>query len=112
MRVRLLGPVDVMVSGPIRPVPGLRRKVVLAVLALCYGEVVSTDRLADVVCRSHALRRRAPQVMPADIRRLRKPAAARWQAASLDTSGCRLGFETSAQAAYQLDVPAVWTLSW
>jgi DNA-binding SARP family transcriptional activator len=49
MRVRLLGPVDVTVSGAIRPVPGLRRKVVLAVLALCYGEVVSTDRLADVV---------------------------------------------------------------
>ena len=49
MQVRLLGPVDVMVDGEPRPVRGLRRKAVLAVLALRAGEVVSTDRLADVV---------------------------------------------------------------
>jgi DNA-binding SARP family transcriptional activator len=49
MQVRILGPVDVMVDGEPRPVRGLRRKAVLAVLALQAGEVVSTDRLTDVV---------------------------------------------------------------
>jgi DNA-binding SARP family transcriptional activator/tetratricopeptide (TPR) repeat protein len=49
MQVRLLGPVDVVVDGEPRPVRGLRRKAVLAVLALQVGEVVSTDRLTDVV---------------------------------------------------------------
>jgi DNA-binding SARP family transcriptional activator/Tfp pilus assembly protein PilF len=49
MRVRLLGPVDVVVDGVVRPVRGLRRKAVLAVLALHRGEIVSTDRLIGVV---------------------------------------------------------------
>jgi len=49
MRVRLLGPVDVVVDGAMRPVRGLRRKAVLAVLALHRGEIVSTDRLIDTV---------------------------------------------------------------
>ncbi|BCJ53011.1 hypothetical protein Asp14428_44860 [Actinoplanes sp. NBRC 14428] len=49
MQIRLLGPVDVTVEGPARPVNGLRRKAVLAVLALQRGEVVSTDRLLHVV---------------------------------------------------------------
>ena len=49
MRVRLLGPVDVMVDGAVRTVSGLRRKAVLATLALHVGEIISTDRLADIV---------------------------------------------------------------
>jgi DNA-binding SARP family transcriptional activator len=49
MQVRLLGPVDVVVHGEPRPVHGLRRKTVLAVLALYGGEIVSTDYLADAV---------------------------------------------------------------
>ena len=49
MRVRLLGPVDVVVGGEPRAVHGLRRKAVLAVLALHGGEVVSTDCLAEAV---------------------------------------------------------------
>src|SRR5262245_45024861 len=49
VRVRLLGPVDVMVDGEARPVHGLRRKAVLATLALHGGNVVSTDRLVDAV---------------------------------------------------------------
>src|SRR6516225_300786 len=49
MQVRLLGPVDVVVHGEPRPVHGLRRKAVLAVLALHGGEIVSTDYLADAV---------------------------------------------------------------
>src|SRR5262245_36767139 len=32
-----------------RPIPGLRRKAVLAVLAMHAGEIVSTDRLVDIV---------------------------------------------------------------
>jgi DNA-binding SARP family transcriptional activator len=47
--VRLLGPVDVLVDGAPRPVPGQRRKAVLAVLGLHPGEVVSTGRLVDLV---------------------------------------------------------------
>src|SRR5690349_8199884 len=49
MRVRLLGPVDVIVDGEIRPVHGLRRKAVLATLALQGGEIVSTSRLVEAV---------------------------------------------------------------
>ena len=49
MRVRLLGPVDVMVDGEARLVRGLRRKAVLATLALHGGEVVGTGLLADAV---------------------------------------------------------------
>src|SRR5499427_1286440 len=49
MQVRLLGPVDVVVEGEPRPVHGLRRKAVLAILALHGGEIVSTDYLADAV---------------------------------------------------------------
>jgi len=49
MQVRLLGPVDVAVDGASRPVRGLRRKAVLAVLALHGGGIVSTGRLVDVV---------------------------------------------------------------
>ncbi|MFI7600487.1 BTAD domain-containing putative transcriptional regulator [Actinoplanes sp. NPDC049681] len=50
MRVRLLGPVEVVrADGTALPVPGLRRRAVLAVLALRAGEVVSTDRLVEAV---------------------------------------------------------------
>ena len=49
MQVRLLGPVDVIADGVSQPVNGLRRKAVLAVLALHSGVVVSSDRLAEVV---------------------------------------------------------------
>src|ERR1043166_8619312 len=49
MRIRLLGPVDVMVDGEPRMVSGLRRKAVLATLALHGGEVVSVSRLVDAV---------------------------------------------------------------
>src|SRR4051794_3235832 len=49
MQVRLLGPVDVVVDGAVRPVRGLRRKAVLATLALHRGDIVSADRLADVL---------------------------------------------------------------
>ncbi|HKT02387.1 MAG TPA: helix-turn-helix domain-containing protein, partial [Rugosimonospora sp.] len=49
MQVRLLGPVDVTVGGVPRPVSGVRRKAVLAALALQPGQVVSADRLADIV---------------------------------------------------------------
>src|SRR5436305_6998425 len=49
MQIRVLGPVDVVVDGASRPVRGLRRKAVLAVLALHRGEIVSTDRLIDLV---------------------------------------------------------------
>jgi DNA-binding SARP family transcriptional activator/Tfp pilus assembly protein PilF len=49
VQVRLLGPVDVVVDGTAKPVPGLRRRAVLAALALRPGEVVSTDLLIDVV---------------------------------------------------------------
>jgi DNA-binding SARP family transcriptional activator len=49
MRVRLLGPVDVIADGAVRPVSGLRRKAILAILGLHAGEIVSSDRLTDIV---------------------------------------------------------------
>jgi DNA-binding SARP family transcriptional activator len=49
MQARLLGPVDVVVNGEPHPVPGVRRKTVLAALALHHGEVVSIGRLVEVV---------------------------------------------------------------
>src|SRR6266700_7814822 len=49
MQVRLLGPLDVVVDGEPRQVRGLRRKAILATLALRAGEVVSTDYLVEVV---------------------------------------------------------------
>jgi DNA-binding SARP family transcriptional activator/tetratricopeptide (TPR) repeat protein len=53
MQVRLLGPVEVTVDDTCRPVPGLRRKAVLAVLGLHPGQIVSSDRLIDVVWGGH-----------------------------------------------------------
>ncbi|GID28074.1 AfsR/SARP family transcriptional regulator [Paractinoplanes brasiliensis] len=49
LQIRVLGPIDVLADGVPRTVPGLRRKAVLAVLALHDGEAVSTDRLVDAV---------------------------------------------------------------
>lgn len=49
MRVRLLGPVDAVDHGVPLPVPGQRRRSVLAALALRPGEPVSPDKLIDTV---------------------------------------------------------------
>ena len=49
VRVRLLGPVDAVVDGVVRPVEGARRKALLAMLALRAGEVVSADLITDVL---------------------------------------------------------------
>lgn len=49
MRVRLLGPVDVVTDGEPLAVGGVRRKAVLATLALHDREVVSVSRLVEVV---------------------------------------------------------------
>ena len=49
MQVRLLGPIDVVIDGVPRPIPGLRRRAILAMLALRRGEVVSTDSLIESV---------------------------------------------------------------
>ena len=45
MLIRLLGPVDVLADDGPRAVRGLRRKAVLAALALHGGEVVSAGGL-------------------------------------------------------------------
>jgi DNA-binding SARP family transcriptional activator/tetratricopeptide (TPR) repeat protein len=49
VRVRLLGPVDLVLDGVLRKVDGTRRKAVLAVLGLQPGEFVSTHRLVHLV---------------------------------------------------------------
>jgi DNA-binding SARP family transcriptional activator len=49
VEVRLLGPVDIVVAGDARPLPGLRRKALLAALALERGRIVSAGRLIDIV---------------------------------------------------------------
>ena len=47
--VRLLGPVDVSVDGRVRPVTGLRRRAVIAALALQAGQTVSAAGLIKIV---------------------------------------------------------------
>ncbi len=47
--MRLLGPVDVTVNQAVRSVSGMRRKAALAALALQHRDIVSTDRLVDIV---------------------------------------------------------------
>jgi len=54
MAVRLLGPIDVVVDQEPRPVSGLRRKAVLVALALHSGEIVSTQRLTEIVWAADA----------------------------------------------------------
>lgn len=54
MAVRLLGPIDVVVDQEPRPVSGLRRKALLAALALHCGETVSTQRLTEIVWAADA----------------------------------------------------------
>ncbi|MFI6072095.1 BREX system ATP-binding domain-containing protein [Actinoplanes sp. NPDC051343] len=54
VQVRLLGSVDVVVGGEARPLPGLRRKALLAALALERGRIVSADRLIDIVWNDEA----------------------------------------------------------
>jgi DNA-binding SARP family transcriptional activator len=49
MQVRLLGPVDVVDGDVAQPIPGLRRRAVLAVLGLAAGDPVSIERLVEVV---------------------------------------------------------------
>jgi DNA-binding SARP family transcriptional activator len=49
VRVRLLGPVDVLVGDELTPVRDQRRTAVLAALSVHAGAVVSTDRLIDAV---------------------------------------------------------------
>jgi len=49
VRVRLLGPVGLEVDGVVRPVAGLRRQALLAVLALHGGQPVSAGMLLEVV---------------------------------------------------------------
>jgi DNA-binding SARP family transcriptional activator len=53
LRVRLLGSIDVLVDGTFRPVRGQRSTAVLAMLALQPGEIVSTDRLIEIVWGDH-----------------------------------------------------------
>ncbi|WP_443031192.1 BTAD domain-containing putative transcriptional regulator [Streptomyces sp. 3213.3] len=47
--MRLLGTVDVVVDGAVRPVPGQRRQAVLAALALQPAQIVRTDLLIEIV---------------------------------------------------------------
>ncbi|MFC0626022.1 AfsR/SARP family transcriptional regulator [Kribbella deserti] len=49
LMVRVLGPIDVVNGGAIHPVAGVRRSAVLAILALQPGQVVSAERLIDLV---------------------------------------------------------------
>ena len=70
MLVRLLGPVDVLADGAPRPVRGLRRKAVLATLALQYGEAVSTSRLVYAVWGENAPAT-APNTMQSHVSHLR-----------------------------------------
>jgi DNA-binding SARP family transcriptional activator len=56
MRVRLLGPIDVVVDGQARPVSGLRRRALLVALALRRGAVLDRDHLVELIWPVHAPR--------------------------------------------------------
>jgi DNA-binding SARP family transcriptional activator len=49
VRVRVLGPLTLSVAGKDVPVPGVRRRALLATLALARGRVVGVDRLVDTL---------------------------------------------------------------
>ncbi|GLL02271.1 AfsR/SARP family transcriptional regulator [Dactylosporangium matsuzakiense] len=48
MQVRLLGPLDVVLDGVAQPVPGRRRRALLAVLAVHCGQSVDTSRIGEL----------------------------------------------------------------
>ncbi|QNE16938.1 tetratricopeptide repeat protein [Kribbella qitaiheensis] len=54
MRIRLLGNIDVVLDGAVLPVPGLRRRALLAALALQRGAVVDKDLLVGIVWNKDA----------------------------------------------------------
>lgn len=72
VQVRLLGPVDVLASGRAVPVPGARRRSVLAVLALRAGQSIAVDAIIDAVWgdRPPATARNTVQAHIAALRRL------------------------------------------
>src|SRR3954454_21331766 len=49
MQFRVLGSVDILGDDGVVPVPGMRRRSVLATLALRAGEGVSIDKIVDAV---------------------------------------------------------------
>ena len=53
MLVRVLGAVSLMVEGAPAPVRGTRQAALLAALASRAGEVVSVDRLVDLLWQDH-----------------------------------------------------------
>jgi DNA-binding SARP family transcriptional activator len=48
VQIRLLGPLEIVAEGEVRPVRGIRRRAILAALALRPGEVIPADRLVDL----------------------------------------------------------------
>ncbi|WP_328320896.1 tetratricopeptide repeat protein [Kribbella sp. NBC_00382] len=54
MLIRLLGTIDVVLDGVVVPVPGLRRRALLAALALQRGAVVDKDLLVSIVWNKDA----------------------------------------------------------
>ncbi|WP_410586661.1 AfsR/SARP family transcriptional regulator [Amycolatopsis sp. lyj-23] len=71
MRVRLLGPVDAVVDGVPVPVSGLRRRAVLAVLALHGEGIAGTDRLIRAVWGARA-KGVAPNTLQSHVSALRR----------------------------------------
>ena len=73
MRVRLLGPVDVMPGGEAKPVSGLRRKAVLATLALHVGAVIA--EIEQVTGRARddgGLTEHGPQIRHVALQRVQR----------------------------------------
>jgi DNA-binding SARP family transcriptional activator len=72
LSVRLLGSVELCVDGLPASVSGLRRKAVLAALALHAGEVVATDRLISMVWGEDGAPCRAVNTLQSHISYLRR----------------------------------------
>ena len=55
MQIRVLGPVEVLVDGHARPLPGAGERELLALLALAAGRVVPVPALIDALLHGQAL---------------------------------------------------------
>jgi DNA-binding SARP family transcriptional activator len=100
VRVRLLGPVDVVVDGVPRVVRGLRRRAVLAALALRPGQVVTADHLIRVIWDDDAPGA-AAATLQSHVSHLRGVLGDRSSIVG-DARGYRLHADTDAQAAEAL----------
>src|SRR3954469_4644282 len=103
LRLQVLGPLHLLVAGEAVAIPGLRRRALLARLAVARGATVPVETLIDDLWPQEppAAARRALNNHVWRLRRHLGPFAARLQRS---TSGCRLDVEPTELDLLALDV--------